>query len=252
LLPTDPRSDVEAAAWLVAESAMRLRTGGATQVFDLWRRGATGEVQLDDSERARVRPFVQTVVGSRANPAPADHVEGYVAELVWYLLTRDSVTPERQVRKIEEPSFYVTGPGGDGLVVFELTDGTLVFRLWEIKKHTGSGHLSATTGRAMRQLAASGAAYLAQYVSVAPSDDPAVEAFYAHLVDYWVDSHPLAGAGVAVGTSAARAPKRRCFSGMQTYFPGLTGDSQLEGLIASISDFTRFAEDVRGFLWTSL
>jgi hypothetical protein len=252
-LGTEPTEDVEAAAWVVAEAVMALRTRAATATFDLWRRAATGGDALSDSERLRLEPFISTVFGTPARPAPDDHAEGYIAEVVWFLLTRDAEYESRALRKIEEPGFYVTGPGGDGLVVFEVLDGTLVFRIWEIKKHTGTAHLSATATRAMTQLAEEGASYLAQMVALADHQDAAdIADLYAQLVDHWVDSAACAGAGVGIGTSMATAPKRRCFTQMATHFPGLNGGDQLEGLVVAIRDFSEFTRDVRGFVWNAL
>jgi len=252
-LPAEAAEDVEAAAWLVAEEIMRLRTRGATETFDIWRTAATTEGRISDPNRPRVEPFVQTVFGSTIDPAPTDHVEGYVAEVVWFLLTRDGALDHgRTIRRIEEPSFYVTGPGGDGLVVSELEDGTLVFRLWEIKKHNRSGGISATATRAMTQLATRGAGYLAQYVATAPNSDGDVARLYAELVDHWVDAHSVAGAGVGIGTSATSAPKRRCFTTMQSHFPRLNEPGQLEGLVVGIADFAGFSRSVRDFVWSAL
>jgi hypothetical protein len=251
-MDADPDVDLEAAAWLVADSIMRLRTKSATRSFDLWQRAATGGDPLNDLERPRIAPFIRTVFGLPNAAAPDDHAEGYVAEVVWFLLTRDLVDEGRTLRRIEEPSFYVTGPGGDGLVVFQADDGSLLFRLWEIKKHTGSRHLSATATRAMTQLSRNAPSYLAQYVSVAAHTDQQVADLYARLVDAWVDGDTCAGVGVAIGTSLNSAPKQRCFTGMQTHFPHLVAGDQLEGLVAAIADFPSFASRVRGFVWNVL
>jgi hypothetical protein len=174
-----------------------------------------------------------------------------VAEVVWFLLTRD-MGADRTVRRLEEPSFYPTGPGGDGLVIYELQDQTFIFRLWEIKKHAAASHISATATKAMQQLATRGTGYLAQYVAVAPRGDADLEATYSRLVDAWVDADEAAGAGIALGISASAAPRRRCFSQMQVHFPLLNREGQLEGLVAAIGDFPAFTSSVRGFVWNAL
>ena len=53
-------------------------------------------------------------------------------------------------------------PGGDGLVIYEAVGGTLVFRLWEIKKHESQDMISATIRRASKQLSSRGQEYLAK------------------------------------------------------------------------------------------
>jgi hypothetical protein len=244
--------DLEAAAWLVAENALRVRFGVATHLFDIWRTAATTGVRLDQAGRSKIEPFIDTALGLPGDPKPDDHLQGYVAEFVWFLLTREVPGHGRNIRRIEQPGFYVTAQGGDGLVVYELANRTLIFRLWEIKKHIGSRHLSGTVARAFNQLGRKGATYLAQYVALAPELEPMLADLYGRLVDLWVDAAPSAGAGVAVGTSHSQAPRRRCFSAMQRYFPRLNHGDQLEGLIVAIGNFPAFASRVREFVWSAL
>jgi hypothetical protein len=251
-LPEQPQQDVEAAGWLVAEHLLRARFARATHLFDLWREAATTDLSLSEADRNKILPFISTAFGLPAEPVSEEHVQGYVAEFVWFMLASELPGDGRTIRRIEQPSFYVTGPGGDGLASYELEDGTLIFRLWEIKKHVASAHLSGTVTRACRQLSRNGANYLAQYIAVAPESDPALAELYARFVDLWVDTAPQAGVGVAVGTSRSRAPRRRCFSGMQHNFPGLNQGDQLEGLVAAIADFPAFARRVREFVWSAL
>jgi hypothetical protein len=251
-LPDQPDQDVEAAGWLVAERVLRVRFGRATHLYDLWREAATTDLSLSERDRNKIVPFVRTAFGLPSEPVSEDHVQGYVAEFVWFMLASELPGEGRTIRRIEQPSFYVTGPGGDGLATYELGDGTVIFRLWEIKKHVATAHLSGTVTRACRQLSRNGSAYLAQYIAVTPESDPALARLYARFVDLWVDTAPQAGAGVAVGTSRPRAPTRRCFSGMQRHFPGLDQGDQLEGLIAAIADFPAFARRVREFVWSAL
>ena len=247
-----PYRDVEAAAWLVAEELMRTRIARATHLFRLWRRAATGNCSLSAEDQLKITPFVQTAFGLPGDPVSEDHVQGLVAEYVWYLLAKDLPSNGRAIRRLEQPSYHVTSPGGDGLVTYEVADGTLIFRLWEIKKHTASNSISGTITRACDQLSTNGAAYLAQYVALAPTDDRAVAELYANLVDLWIDAEPQAGVGVAVATSRSKAPQRRCFTNMHRHFPSLTRGDQLEGLVAGIADFPAFVRLVRRFVWNAL
>jgi hypothetical protein len=251
-LSDQPNEDLDAAAWIVAERVLAARFGRATHLFDLWRNSATTGAPLAPDEQTRVLPFIRTAFGIPDAPISEEHVQGYIAEFLWFSLIRELPGERRQIRRIEQPGFYVTGPGGDGLATYELADGTLIFRLWEIKKHVSSAHLSATVSRACGQLNRNGAIYLAQYVAVAPEGDPALAELYGRLVDLWVDNAGEAGVGVAIGTSRSSAPRRRCFSGMLRHFPGLGGGDQLEGLVVAIADFPAFARRVRGFVWSAL
>ena len=251
-LPKQPQQDVEAAAWVVAEELMRTRFARATHHYTLWRRAATSDRRLSDTSKKKIEPFVHTAFGLPSEPVSEDHAQGLVAEYVWYLLAKDLPGTGRSIRHLEQPSFHVTSPGGDGLVTYEVSDGTLIFRLWEIKKHTSSKGISGTVTRACKQLSTKGAAYLAQYVALAPVSDRPVAELYSRLVDLWIDAEPQAGVGVAVGTSRSQVPQHGCFSNMQSHFPTLSRGDQLEGLVAGIADFPEFARLVRKFVWNAL
>ena len=251
-LPLRPTRDVEAAAWLVADELMRARFGKASHLYRLWHRGATTNRQPSSRTRKRIEPFVSTAFGLPTSPKTQDHVEGLVAEHVWFHLATEMPGPGRTIRHSEHPSFHPTAPGGDGLVIYEIPGGTLIFRLWEVKKHASSRQISTTIKRAYNQLADNATAYLAQYVALPPANDQEVSTLFASLVDMWVDAEPQAGAGIAIGTSHARTPKKRCFTNMQNFFPDLDHGDQLEGLVAGIANFPAFACLVRDFIWNAL
>lgn len=103
-----------------------------------------GGATLSAADRRRIDPFLTSVFGTPEAPAPADHLEGHVAEVLWYLLTLEIAYDERNLRNAEGPSFSVTETGGDGLAIWQTEDGGLVCRLWEIKKDSGTGHISRT------------------------------------------------------------------------------------------------------------
>jgi len=241
---------LEAAAWTVAETGVRARCAGAVASFSAWRRRATGGAVLSPNERAALVAFVSAGFGVPEAQRSADHVEGHVAELVWFLLTQEEHRDDRDLRHIERPSFYVTSPGGDGLAVYD-EPGALTFRLWEIKKHTGSSHLSSTTARAYKQLADHAPRYLAQYTSTGAGHQGDLGKLYAELVQLWLDAAPQAGAGVAVATSKSHSP-RRCFSTMGQHLPHFDDPGRLEGLVTAIGDFSDFTRQVRDVVWTGL
>jgi hypothetical protein len=179
-----------------------------------------------------------------------DHVEGHIAELVWFLLTQEEDRDDRDLYHIEQPSFYVSSPGGDGLAVYE-ESGALSFRLWEIKKHTGSSHLSSTTARAYKQLASHAPRYLVQYTSTGAGHAGDLGKLYAELVQLWLDAAPEAGAGVAVATARRHSP-RRCFSTMEQHLPRFDHRGRLEGLVTAIGNFSDLTRQVRDVVWIGL
>lgn len=247
--------DLDAAAWLVADEMMKGRCGAARRTYDLWRARATGGPPLTTTEREMVETFVEPSIGLPTDPTPRDpdHLQGAVAEYVWYLAARDWADEGRTIRYIEKPSLFATEAGGDGLVVYRLTtDGSLIFRLWEIKKYTGSGSISRVISNACAQLAARGKSYFAKYASLGEQlpDDELVN-LYGELGERWITAHATAGAGVAVATSESKVPSK-AFSQMHRHLPGLNRGAQLEGIVSGIGDFASFAEQVRRFLWTGL
>jgi hypothetical protein len=241
---------VREAVWLVAETAMRERCRGARQIFDLWREAAREDRVLTVAERARVEPFIRTGFGLPGAELSPDHIQGYVGEFVWFILTRERVPEDRILRAIKGPGFHVTGPGGDGLAVYEVAAG-LIFRLWEIKKHHGQAHVSSTVSRAYTQLGLNATEYLAQMTALAEQYDDDVAALFATLVELWIDGDSTAGAGVAVATSQSRYPNR-CFGTMGNYFPTLTEDGQLEGLLVALGELPDFAVKVKETVWSAL
>lgn len=249
-LPEAESSRLDAAAWLIAELAMRLRTGSSGKL-ELWRSCAVGDASPSDEERTALEAFVAPSFGLPSSPGPSEHLQGAVAELVWYQLTTEASSPDRKTVRVEPPGLYVTAPGADGLAVYS-NSACLSFRLWEIKKATGSSPVSTTVNRAYSQLAAHATRYLAQYTPTGDQfDDPQLKALYAGLVDSWVAGSPESGAGISVSTSHRSTPKK-CFSTMQNYFDALVQDGQLEGLVTGLGDFPNFATRVRDTIWTAL
>jgi hypothetical protein len=242
--------DVHTAARLIADTAMSYRCGPAS-ALDLWRARAQGGPALTSKERQVVDAFIEDGFGLPGKPMPPVHLQGAVAEWLWYCLTLESAPAERKLVHLQGPSYSVTEPGGDGLAVWEITDGTLVFRLWEIKQHDTAAHLSRTVARACDQLSTSAMRYLAKFTSIGSTlyQGPLGE-LYAALPDLWADGDPRAGAGVALATSASRAPRRRCFGTLTTKLPALAAGGRLEGLVVAVAQFPAFAELVQGCIWS--
>ncbi len=246
-------ADLDAASWTLARDIMAVRTGPSS-AFTLWEQRATGGRSHSARDRRIVEPFVLPIFGSPSDPKDEQHVQGYVAESLWYGLTSEIAATEttgRRLVHLEPPGFMVSEPGGDGLAVYEVTGGSLVFRLWEVKKHVSVGHLSRTIGRACDQLVYNAEAYLAKLVSTAASKPAPLSKTYAELVELWVDGDPRSGVGVSIATSSAHAPKRTSFGTLATKFPHFSR-TQREGLILAIGDFADFADRVRGHVWSGL
>ena len=246
--------DLESAARILAERAMRMRCGDST-AYGLWVSRVNGAPPLTPTERLRVEPFIETVFGLPGKTLSPEHIQGYVAELLWHTLASESQTTCGGLGKLhhlEDPSFSVTEPGGDGLAVYELADGILFFRLWEVKKHSSKQHVSATVTSACNQLSTRATKYLAKYSALSRNFQGPLRELYAELVDLWIDADPRAGLGVSVATSAASAPKGRGFSQMGRKFPKLTTLGQREGMLIAVGNFPAFADMVKEAVWKGL
>jgi hypothetical protein len=143
----------------LADRIVRVRCQ-PSPVYRAWQsRAAGGAPHLPTTHRA-LEAFLGPAVGLPDLPIPDDHLEGMVAEYLWYVLTVDGGANDSVFRVIP-PGFLATSPGGDGLVIHRDDATAYSFRLWELKKCTGkSVTVGATVTKAFTQLEAKGARYL--------------------------------------------------------------------------------------------
>ncbi|MDB5059555.1 MAG: hypothetical protein JWO59_3027 [Chloroflexi bacterium] len=255
-------SDLHTVARIIADEAMRLRCG-ASPALAKWRARrdrAGGAVEPNEIARREIEVFVAPVFGLPDDGEEelaklTDHVQGFVAELLWNRLIQDRAQcPDgRALVHTEEIKGDPTGTGGDGFVVYEIADGTLVFRLWEIKKHVSKSPISATIKRAANQLSDHGARYLAMLTGPGTKYEGALGQLYGDLVKLWLEASPRAGIGVSIATSAEYAPDSHlAFTNIAPVFPQFPGEGQREALMVAVTDFPAFAERVRKIVWTGL
>ncbi len=245
-------AELAAAARMLADDAMALRCG-ASPVLSTWRSRAAGGPPLTARARQAVEAFASDTFGVPSEPGDENLIQGFVAELLWHRLTRERTAPGdgRTLVHVHDLSWSAYQQGGDGLVVYEVSGGQLVFRLWEVKKHEAAAHLSRTVTRACRQLDVNALRYLAQYTGYGSTLTGPLGRLYAELVPMWLDDDPRAGIGVSIATSKVHAPKRAAFGGVTTAFPKLK-PTQREGVIVAVDDFPAFAVAVRDAVWTGL
>lgn len=207
---------------------------------------------VDTATREQVVAFVQTVFGTPDAPGSADHVEGHVAEWLWYLLTRERTEPDRGIALLEPPKFSVTEPGPDGFVVYEVAGTLLVFRLWELKKHVAANPVTDTVTTACRQLRLHGLRYLAQLTGAHADKPGPLGQLCAQLTDLWVEADERSGAGVGVTTATQPAVVDDSFGHVGLRLPRFRHPGQLEGLLCAVDGYAQLAQDVRGYLWSVL
>lgn len=248
---TDPVR-VHQAAFVLAAKMVAYRCRGAPRsLIDKWVARRLGGPPGSTDERGALRTYVQPSIGTPTAPTPASHLEGAVGEHLWYFLHREARHAGAPLA-VEGPTLSVTSQGGDGLSVMRRTPSQLGFRIWELKKYSGSGGLSGTSSAAYAQLKDRAASYLAEYSALSiHQTDAGVRELYMRLVELWLTNAPEAGAGVSIATHATNAPSR-CFTGFSRKFPKLSGRGQLEGVVVAVDDFPRFARLVRMNLWKGL
>lgn len=221
-----------------------------TRFVQVWDKARSGAKEPSDEDRDGLRAFIEPGFGSPQRPISEDHVQGMLAEYLWYLLTLDNPDESPQLVRVERPGWTASSGGADGLTVLK-TDLGLAFFLWEIKKHTAKRPLSATVGRAYAQLTRNALRYLAQLTAVAAErtkDEDEVRILYARLVDSWQKEQQEAGVGVAVATSVQDVPTK-CFSTMKRHFPQLA--PRIRGLVVGLGSYSAFTDMVRESLWTA-
>jgi hypothetical protein len=246
----------ETAAQMLAEDAMRIRCG-RSPVLERWCARRDGGPQETGSRKAAVEAYVTIGFGLPGAPANVDHLQGHVAELLWNRLIQERSVCRDQRRLVHAHSVKPDplAPGGDGLVVYEIDGGMLVFRLWEIKKHDShTARVSGTIRRASRQLSSRGKEYLAKLAGpeTVERDGPLGD-LYANMVELWLDGIDRAGAGVSVGTSSQHAPGGpRAFGSIPRTFPQFMRPGQIERIVVAMPDFPGFARRVREIVWSGL
>jgi hypothetical protein len=253
-------ADRETAAQLLADDAMQLRCG-RSPAFTRWRASRDGGPSATGAAAAAVRTYAGIGFGLPETPGIDDdqhqhHLQGLVAELLWNRLIQERLVCRDKRRLVHAHSVKPDPlePGGDGLVIYETDGGTLVFRLWEIKKHESQNTISATIRRASKQLSSRGQEYLAKLAGPETVEQAGpLGELYAEIVELWLDGSDRAGAGVSVGTSTQHAPTRPgAFKSIATAFPQLAGAGQREIIIVAIPDLPGFARRVREIVWSGL
>lgn len=248
-------ADRETAARMLAEDAMALRCG-ESPILDRWRERRDGGPPMVGTAAKAVGIYASLGFGSPASPANETHLQGLVAELLWNRLLKERLkcADGRELVHAHSVKPDPLEPGGDGLVIYRAKNDSLVFRLWEIKKHDSSAKVSSTIRRASRQLKGRGHEYIAKLAGPETIEQEGpLGAFYADLVELWLDGGPRAGVGVSVGTSVQHAPKgNKSFASMSKNFPDFKEAGQLEGMVVALPDFPEFARRVREVVWSGL
>lgn len=249
-----PRDDV---ARLLADDSMAIACG-CSPALDWWRTRRDGGPAQTGNKLKTLETIAAVAFGLPRKAKNVDHVQGHVAELLWNRLVseRKVCRDGRQLVRAHPIKIDTLEPGGDGLVVYKERHGTLVFRLWEIKKHDAANSVSATINRASSQLRDRGHEYLAKLAgpeTLAQHQDSALGDLYANMIELWFDRSSRAGVGVSVGTSDHHMPTGPAtFGSLRTQFPDFTATSQTESIVVAVPDFPGLADRVKEIVWSGL
>ncbi|MDV6247032.1 hypothetical protein [Rhodococcus opacus] len=247
--------DRDDAAHLLADESMTIACGRAP-ALDWWRTHRDGGPAQVGNKLKTLESIVEVAFGLPRKPKNVDHVQGHVAELLWNRLVNERTVCRdgRQLVRAHPIKMDALEPGGDGLVVYQDCHGTLVYRLWEIKKHDAKAGITSTINTASKQLRDRGDQYLAKLAGPETlTEDLALGDLYANMIEWWWDRSKRAGVGVSVGTSDHHAPTRpTTFGSIRTQFPEFTEASQTESIVVAVPDFPGFADRVKEIVWSGL
>ena len=245
-----PAANRAAAAYTVAVHIAWERCCGAPQYFDAWAARREGGRPHEADFLECIEGFLGSeCVGTRDAPAPDEHIEGFVAEHIWHLLTLENALAFGIPLRVDGPDWSATDSGGDGLAVYR-AGAALIFRLWESKAHTGDNPVRDVVNGACRQVTSRALRYLARFSKVGQTDsDAEVRHFYGCMPEMW--KHAARGAGGGVSVSTASGEVTDCFGNYPSYWTFAHGD-QRQGLVVTIDDYAEFAQAVREELWKGL
>lgn len=241
---------IDSLATCLADKIMELRCIRCGHHFNAWKQRASGGAPLTPSFSAALKAFIKPIFGLEHEPKTENHLQGAIAQYLWYFLTLE--TSPDSVVMVERPGFEATDHGGDGMVIHRISEGNLMFRLWEIKKCTGESPVSSTVNTAYNQLNSKAHEYLARYMATGQeSSDAEISEFYGKLIDLWIDASPKAAAGVSVATNKENVPTT-CFTTFGDQFPRFKTPKRLRGMLTAIEDFPGFSNKVQRAVWKGL
>jgi len=255
----DPsKSPLEELAACLADKIVEQQCISVPRYYEAWQKKFYENVAIEPKMKKALLAFLKPVFGepNAPNPISPNHLEGYVGEMLWFFLSKESSTEE--IVYIDPPSFKVTEQGGDGFIIHRTPSLDLLFRLWEMKKfvpgpNNSAAQISGTISTAYSQLNERSLEYLARYTKIGQhsQDTPEIASFCGQLVELWIDASPQAAVGVSVATSAAHVPQT-AFSTFGKQFSNFTVPVRLRGMITATEDFADFANKVREYVWKGL
>lgn len=239
---------------LVEELADRIVEGACHKrdLYETWREVRDGLTTWGASDREVFQKgVIGPLFGVPSRPTPDDHLQGAIAEFLWFFITKAG-TYEGRLLHLTRPKSRVTTQGGDGMEIRVLQRGSVRFRLWEIKKAVGTSTVSGACSTAYRQLDERALEYLAEYARVMEeSRHPDVAALAPDMPTLWVDADDRASPGVAV-TSTTMHQQGSYFNSFKSHFEQFKSPSRIRGAVILVPEYPKFCSEVRAEVWKGL
>lgn len=241
---------VAPAAGILAEGIVRRRIGVNTRLQDQWQSRHLGfrEGPVEEKDLLLFKAGLLQNLGTPNQPSPDEQLHGLVAESIWIEVASEVDAGLGIPIRVEGHDWSVTDPGGDGLTVYETSDGGFCYRLWESKYHGTDGPVRNTVNNACRQVESRSLSYLSRFSQIAQqiTEDDSLANFYGRLAELWVKVDPAAGVGISVGTEAD-ADVAHCFGGVTNHFEFELDQHQAH--LHLTGDFAELSHRVRTEVW---
>lgn len=241
----------------LAEYIMKFKLGRMINHFNGWQmKRVNNQITNPPATILALESIIRPCIGLRSNPKPDDHIQGWVSEHLWYFLIKGSYTTSiPQVKKLFGVGLSSTDPGGDGLVFYERPDGTLIFRLWELKKisDVSTGNINSTITKAIKQLEDNGPEYLMRFTTENQDTELTTveKSLIDKMIDEWYSKSDRAGAGVSVSGSDSKLMNAN-FNGLPITFPHFSTHGTLEARSIVINNFNNFCNLVCDNIWKGI
>ena len=251
-----PAANRAAAAYTVAVHIAWERCCGAPQYFDAWAVRQEGGSPHKADFLECIEGFLGSeCVGTRDAPAPDEHIEGFVAEHIWHLLTHgERARPSGFRFALTAPTGRRRTAGGDGLAIYRVERIASSFGCGSRKRtrRDGTGARGGERGvqagrRAMRCATLPGSRRWARPVSAMPE----LQQFYGSLLELWQRRRARGGWRRSRWQPHLADATRDCFGNYPSYW-AFGHDDQRQGLVVTIGDYAAFAKQVRQELWNGL
>lgn len=238
----------------LAELIMRGKLQGMAHIFNSWLTKRNQNLAIPQPHISALEGIISICIGTQAVPKPDDHRQGWVAEHLWYFLVNGSY-PSVNLVRIFDVGISSTDPGGDGLVIHRKLDGSLYYRLWELKKVAGSATTTVdqTISKAAGQLSANGVKYISRYVIQNQNQVMSVDEknFLNEMIECWLSSDPRASVGIATISATAKLTSPN-FNPLTSTFTAFAAQGSLEGRTIAIQNFDNFCDLVCRSIWKGI